>query len=65
MMPTNGSKDHTVPHQECVLGIETLQHETKKNTYHKLESDTDERFLIEESIPQASGNNFLTDVVLI
>ena len=35
MMPTNGSKDHTVPHQECVLGIETLQHKTKKNTYHK------------------------------
>lgn len=65
MMLTNGSKDHTVPHQECVLGIETLQHETKKNTYHKLESDTDERFLIEKSIPQASGNNFLTDVVLI
>lgn len=65
MMPTNGSKDHTVPHQECVLGIETLQHETKKNTHHKLESDTDERFLIEKSIPQASGNNFLTDVVLI
>ena len=30
MMPTNGSKDHTVPHQECVLGIETLQHKTKK-----------------------------------
>ena len=65
MMPTNGSKDHTVPHQECVLGIETLQHETKKNTYHKLESERDERFLIEKSIPQASGNNFLTDVVLI
>ena len=67
MMPTNGSKDHTVPHQECVLGIETLQHKTKKKKTltTKLESDTDERFLIEESIPQASGNNFLTDVVLI
>ena len=32
MMPTNGSKDHMVPHQECVLGIETLQHKTKKKT---------------------------------
>ena len=66
MMPTNGSKDHMVPHQEYVLGIETLQHKTKKKTLTtKLESDTDERFLIEKSIPQASGNNFLTDVVLI
>lgn len=65
MMLTNGLKDHMVPHQECVLGIKTLQHKTKKTLTTKLESDTDERFLIEKSIPQASGNNFLTDVVLI
>lgn len=35
MMLTNGLKDHMVPHQECVLGIKTLQHKTKKNSYHK------------------------------
>ena len=33
MMPTNGSKDHMVPHQEYVLGIETLQHKTKKKKH--------------------------------